>query len=115
MISIIVHALLFIDLIERKGSGIIDLLDEECRVPRGSNEHFTFLVHSNYKNHFRLLPPRQSKLSLHRSLRDEEAFIIRHFAGAVCYKTVKFQIQNHYSKLYWKYFTRILPAILKKI
>ena len=77
------------DLIESKGSGIIDLLDEECRLPRGSSEHFTFLVHSSYKNHFRLLLPRQSKLSQQRSLRDEEAFIVRHFAGAVCYKTVR--------------------------
>lgn len=32
--------------------------------------------------------PRKSKLAVHRNLRDDEGFIIRHFAGAVCYETV---------------------------
>lgn len=70
------------------GTGIIDLLDEECRLPRGTNENFTSAIHSKHKGHFRLLLPRGSKLNQHRSLRDEEGFIVRHFAGAVCYKTV---------------------------
>lgn len=33
--------------------------------------------------------PRKSKLAIHRNLRDDEGFIIRHFAGAVCYETVR--------------------------
>lgn len=74
---------------EHSGSGIIDLLDEECRLPRGSNEGFTEAVHKRYGDHFRLQLPRQSRLTQHRSLRDEEGFIIRHFAGGVCYKTVR--------------------------
>ena len=76
------------DLIEKRGRGIIDLLDEECRLPRASNEHFTAAVHHRLGGHFRLVVPRRSKLSQHRSLRDEEGFLIRHFAGAVCYRTV---------------------------
>lgn len=32
--------------------------------------------------------PRKSKLAVHRNLRDDEGFMIRHFAGAVCYETV---------------------------
>ena len=32
--------------------------------------------------------PRKSKLAVHRNVRDDEGFIIRHFAGAVCYETV---------------------------
>jgi len=32
--------------------------------------------------------PRKSKLTVHRNLRDDEGFIVRHFAGAVCYETV---------------------------
>ena len=77
-----------LDLIEHVGTGIIDLLDEECHLPRGTNEAFTTAVHKKHKGHFRLHLPRESKLSQHRSLRDEEGFIVRHFAGAVCYKTV---------------------------
>ena len=79
---------IFLDLIEASTVGMIDLLDEECRLPKGSNEHFTTAVHIKHKGHFRLQFPRQSRLSQHRALRDEEGFIIRHFAGAVCYKTV---------------------------
>lgn len=33
--------------------------------------------------------PRKSKLTIHRNVRDDEGFIIRHFAGAVCYETVR--------------------------
>ncbi len=32
--------------------------------------------------------PRKSKLKSHRELRDDEGFLVRHFAGAVCYTTV---------------------------
>lgn len=40
---------------------------------------------------FDLQVPRKSKLTVHRNLRDDEGFIIRHFAGAVCYETVRMQ------------------------
>lgn len=77
------------DMIEGRNIGIIDLLDEECRLPRATNEHFTAAVHAKYKQHFRLNLPRDSKFGQHRSLRDDEGFMIRHFAGAVCYKTMR--------------------------
>ena len=77
-----------IDLIEQKGSGIIALLDEENKLPKPSATHFTMAVHNNYNNHFRLALPRKSKLRDHREIRDDEGFLIRHFAGAVCYDTV---------------------------
>lgn len=32
--------------------------------------------------------PRQSKLREHKGIRDDEGFLVRHFAGAVCYHTV---------------------------
>ena len=32
--------------------------------------------------------PRKSKLKAHREVRDDEGFLIRHFAGAVVYHTV---------------------------
>ncbi len=36
--------------------------------------------------------PRKSKLTVHRNVRDDEGFIVRHFAGAVCYETVHARI-----------------------
>uniref|UniRef100_A0A7N9AT60 Unconventional myosin-VI n=1 Tax=Mastacembelus armatus TaxID=205130 RepID=A0A7N9AT60_9TELE len=76
-----------IDLVEGKLVGILDILDEENRLPQPSDQHFTDTVHSKHKDHFRLTVPRKSKLAVHRNVRDDEGFIVRHFAGAVCYET----------------------------
>uniref|UniRef100_A0A7N6B8W9 Unconventional myosin-VI n=1 Tax=Anabas testudineus TaxID=64144 RepID=A0A7N6B8W9_ANATE len=76
-----------IDLVEAKLVGILDILDEENRLPQPSDQHFTDTVHNKHKDHFRLTVPRKSKLAIHRNVRDDEGFIIRHFAGAVCYET----------------------------
>ncbi|CAI8049871.1 Unconventional myosin-VI, partial [Geodia barretti] len=84
-----------IDLIEHKKSGVVDLLDEECKLPKGSPQHFTDIVHSRHKDHFRLCLPRKSKLPFHRNLRDDEGLMIRHFAGAVCYMTAEFLDKNN--------------------
>eukprot|EP00118_Oscarella_pearsei_P025773 m.308745 g.308745 ORF g.308745 m.308745 type:complete len:1237 (+) comp44674_c0_seq1:53-3763(+) len=84
-----------IDLIEAKSMGVIDLLDEESKLPQSSDMHFCAAVHDKHKGHFRLAFPRGSKLVSHRSLRDDEGFIIRHFAGAVCYKTAGFIDKNN--------------------
>ncbi|KAJ8389356.1 hypothetical protein AAFF_G00120640 [Aldrovandia affinis] len=84
-----------IDLVEAKLVGILDILDEENRLPQPSDQHFTEMVHGKHKNHFRLTVPRKSKLTVHRNVRDDEGFIVRHFAGAVCYETVKFVEKNN--------------------
>ncbi|XP_029337912.1 unconventional myosin-VI isoform X4 [Mus caroli] len=84
-----------IDLIEVKLVGILDILDEENRLPQPSDQHFTSVVHQKHKDHFRLTIPRKSKLAVHRNLRDDEGFIIRHFAGAVCYETTQFVEKNN--------------------
>lgn len=84
-----------IELLENKGNGIFDLLDEESKLPKPSHNHFTLTVHNNYNRHFRLAVPRKSKLRDHREIRDDEGFLIRHFAGAVCYKTANFIEKNN--------------------
>uniref|UniRef100_A0A7N8Y7V3 Unconventional myosin-VI n=1 Tax=Mastacembelus armatus TaxID=205130 RepID=A0A7N8Y7V3_9TELE len=84
-----------IDLVEGKLVGILDILDEENRLPQPSDQHFTDTVHSKHKDHFRLTVPRKSKLAVHRNVRDDEGFIVRHFAGAVCYETTKFVEKNN--------------------
>uniref|UniRef100_A0A4W2FWL8 Unconventional myosin-VI n=1 Tax=Bos indicus x Bos taurus TaxID=30522 RepID=A0A4W2FWL8_BOBOX len=84
-----------IDLIEAKLMGILDILDEENRLPQPSDQHFTSAVHQKHKDHFRLSIPRKSKLAVHRNIRDDEGFIVRHFAGAVCYETTQFVEKNN--------------------
>ncbi|XP_066902835.1 myosin heavy chain 95F isoform X1 [Halyomorpha halys] len=84
-----------IDLIEGKGTGLFSLLDEESKLPKPSAEHFTTEVHRRWANHFRLALPRASKLKAHREIRDSEGFLVRHFAGAVCYDTSQFIEKNN--------------------
>jgi len=84
-----------IDLIEAKTNGIFHILDEESKLPKSSACHFTETVHSTNGSHFRLALPRKSKLRDHREIRDDEGFLIRHFAGAVCYQTAKFIEKNN--------------------
>ncbi|XP_061430658.1 LOW QUALITY PROTEIN: unconventional myosin-VI-like [Lethenteron reissneri] len=84
-----------IDLIEARLVGILDILDEENRLPQPSDQHFTSGVHHKHGQHFRISIPRKSKLTVHRNLRDDEGFLIRHFAGAVCYETSQFVEKNN--------------------
>lgn len=45
---------LLTELIEMKGKGIFDLLDEESKLPTPKPDHFTMEVHNRNKDHFRL-------------------------------------------------------------
>ena len=42
------------DLVEAKLVGILDILDEENRLPQPSDQHFAVAVHSKHSKHFRL-------------------------------------------------------------
>ncbi len=84
-----------IDLVEGKATGIFALLDEESKLPKPSHNHFTSAVHSHNAGHFRLALPRKSKLRGHREIRDDDGFLVRHFAGAVCYTTAQFIEKNN--------------------
>ncbi len=82
-------------MIETKTTGIFDLLDEESKLPTPTSDHFTMEVHKKNKNHFRLDIPRKSKLKSHREIRDDEGFLIKHFAGGVVYTTSQFIEKNN--------------------
>uniref|UniRef100_A0A0N5ASZ6 Unconventional myosin-VI n=1 Tax=Syphacia muris TaxID=451379 RepID=A0A0N5ASZ6_9BILA len=84
-----------IELFEDKSIGLLAILDEEARLPKSSAKHFTARAHQLQKNHFRLDTPRHSKLREHREMRDDECFLIRHFAGSVCYNTEQFLEKNN--------------------
>ncbi|CAJ0961407.1 unnamed protein product, partial [Mesorhabditis belari] len=84
-----------IDLFERRGSGMLDLLDEEMRLPKPLPIHFTSAVHEANKKHFRLDTPRKSLLKEHRGMRDDDGLLVRHFAGTVCYETAQFIEKNN--------------------
>jgi myosin-6 len=71
------------------------MLDEESKLPKALDASFTEKLHKKHANHFRLQLPRKSKMTYYKQLRDNEGFIIRHFAGAVCYETDAFIDKNN--------------------
>jgi len=84
-----------IDLIEKSKEGILALLDEQAKLPRPAESAFAEILHAKHKENFRLQLPRKSKMAYYKQLRDSEGFIIRHFAGAVCYEVVGFLEKNN--------------------
>ncbi|EJD76471.1 myosin-VI [Loa loa] len=82
-----------IELFEQKLHGIFELLDNESRLPRSSAEHFTRTVHEAHMYHPCLMVPRSSRR--HYTMRDDEGFIICHYAGDVCYDTAQFLDKNN--------------------
>ena len=64
-------------------------------MPKANDPKFTEKLHATHKDHFRQQVPRKSKMAYYKQLRDNEGFIIRHFAGAVCYQTDSFLDKNN--------------------
>ena len=72
-----------IDLIEGK-LGILDLLDEECRLPKGSDQNWCQKLYDKHIKHGHFEKPRMSMTS----------FVIRHFADNVEYQMGGFLEKN---------------------
>jgi myosin-5 len=73
-----------LDLIEKKPSGIIALLDEACMFPKSTNETFATKLFQQYRNHKRLSKPKLGRTD----------FTINHYAGDVTYQTELFLDKN---------------------
>lgn len=82
-------------------------MDEESKLPKQSSEHFTTEVHKRWQGHFRLALARASRLKSHREIRDDEGFMVRHFAGAVCYRTVSIKC------IFYLYYLLLFQFIIK--
>ncbi|KAG7260401.1 hypothetical protein CRUP_006338 [Coryphaenoides rupestris] len=121
-----------IDLVEAKLVGILDILDEENRLPQPSDQalhrrpstastatlptdgetslSLDMLCLTPVARSTPLAVPRKSKLAVHRNIRDDEGFIVRHFAGAVCYET----LYNMYKRYMPAKLTRLDPRLFCK-
>eukprot|EP00033_Pygsuia_biforma_P000887 GCRY01001026.1.p1 GENE.GCRY01001026.1~~GCRY01001026.1.p1 ORF type:complete len:1811 (+),score=621.26 GCRY01001026.1:127-5559(+) len=73
-----------IDLIEKKPSGVLVLLEEECIFPNGTDESFVDKVAKNHEKSSILSLPRHTKTS----------FNIKHYAGEVTYDTERWLNKN---------------------
>jgi len=72
-----------IDLIEAK-LGILDLLDEECRMPKGSDKSWVEKLYDKCKKYEHFEKPRLS----------QTAFLVSHFADKVDYECEGFLLKN---------------------
>uniref|UniRef100_A0A8C6JM22 Uncharacterized protein n=1 Tax=Melopsittacus undulatus TaxID=13146 RepID=A0A8C6JM22_MELUD len=72
-----------IDLIETK-LGILDLLDEECKVPKGTDQNWAQKLYDRHSNSQHFQKPRMSNTS----------FIVLHFADKVEYQSEGFLEKN---------------------
>ena len=73
-----------INLIEGKPLGILSLLDDECRMPKGSDESWVLKLYDKCKGQHHFSKPRLSNT----------AFIISHFADQVAYECAGFLEKN---------------------
>jgi myosin-5 len=75
-----------LDLIEQKTTGIFSMLDDECRLPKGSDEKFASRMSKAYESNNRFSATTVQK-------RDSK-FCINHYAGVVVYTAYTFVEKN---------------------
>ena len=81
-------------LLQDKGSGLLDLLDDNCRGPKPSDAGYLERVYSTHLGKSkRLAQPRPGKGSGF-AYTAKEAFVVDHFAGQVCYAVAGFIDKN---------------------
>jgi myosin-5 len=88
-----------IDAIEAKGTGILDLLDQTCKMPRATDQAFCEAVQDRHQRSKVISPPRMSSRGKkgapkQRNFRPDEAFVVKHFAGDVTYCVDGFLAKN---------------------
>jgi myosin heavy subunit len=75
-----------LDLIDKRGSGILGILDDQCRAPGTSDKSFALDVYNKCKN--------QQRFSVSRKQTATLQFCVHHYAGPVEYTTHGFIEKN---------------------
>jgi myosin V len=75
-----------LELLEHKINGIFAMLDDECRLPKSSDEKFASRMYKEYANHGRFSSSAAQKRS--------GKFCINHYAGSVEYTVLTFVEKN---------------------
>jgi myosin heavy subunit len=81
-----------LELLESSPNGLLRLLDEECKRPGGGDANFCEAAAAAHRSNGFLMEPR---LAGHRQLRARDGFVVRHFAGDVCYRAEGFLDKNN--------------------
>jgi len=75
-----------LDLIEKRGSGILSILDDQCRAPGPSDKAFALEMYKTCKS--------QPRFALSRKQQATLQFSVQHYAGPVEYTTLGFTEKN---------------------
>lgn len=76
--------------------GIFHILDEQCRLAKATDEAFTRKVYEVHNASKALARPRHGGgKAAGAGLTTDEAFVVRHYAGEVCYYTYTFLDKNN--------------------
>jgi myosin V len=75
-----------LDLIEKRGSGILSILDDQCRAPGTSDKAFALDLYKKCQGQARFTATRKQTATLH--------FSVHHYAGPVEYTTAGFTEKN---------------------
>lgn len=75
-----------LDLIEKRGTGILSILDDQCRAPGTSDKSFALDVYSKCKSQERFRASRKQTATFH--------FSVHHYAGPVEYSAANFTEKN---------------------
>eukprot|EP00966_Prymnesium_polylepis_P325623 7381597-Prymnesium_polylepis.1 len=83
-----------IELLEKSPTGIFPLLDAQCKMPKGSDKGFCASVQKQHASHPHFCLLSTSNFKGARGTADDNAFVISHFAGDVCYTCTNFLEKN---------------------
>ena len=75
-----------LDLIDKRGSGILSILDDQCRAPGPSDKGFCLAVYNNCRGHARFSVSAKQNAQLQ--------FSVKHYAGPVEYTSSDFVEKN---------------------
>ena len=83
-----------IELLEKKPAGIFPCIDSQCKMPNASDLTFVGALQKAHKDqpHFSTLS--KTRMPEVKGLRDEECFVVKHFAADVCYTGAGFLEKN---------------------
>ena len=79
-----------LDLVEKKPEGLLPKLDDECKVPKGSDEGYLEKIKKNNKDNFRF----KERPRIGRDSKGENEFGVNHYAGVVYYDVRGFCEKN---------------------
>jgi len=77
-----------LDTIQQKKIGILAILDDECRLPKGSDKNFAERLYKNFIPNTGQVESENTRFSAKPVQKSRSIFCVRHFAGVVQYTAV---------------------------